>query len=339
MNIWVSILQIVLYIIVAVMVIYAIRHYIFTLSRLFGENYNCYEKITQGDWPYVSIFVMAHNEERVIKRLLIALVEIDYPKDRYEIIPVNDRSIDNTRQIIDEVAALNISLIKPFHRTSGMPGKAAALKEAMLLAQHEIAVIFDADYLPNPQFLKQITAPFFDPEVGATMGRVVPINANINLLTTMLDMERVGGYQVDQQARMNLGGVPQYGGTAGAVRICALNEVGGWNEQSLAEDTDLTFRLILAGWKMAYQNQAICYEEVVDNWPARINQISRWAKGHNQALFSYLFPVLFSNKINWRERVDGILLLGVYFSSKTKLDKNLSFRWSFWKRYGKIIIG
>ena len=82
-------------------------------------------------------------------------------------------------------------------------------------AQGDIAIIFDADYVPGRGLLKQLVAPFFDPEVGAVMGRVVPINSGTNLLTRMLDLERSGGYQVDQQARMNMNLLPQYGGTVG----------------------------------------------------------------------------------------------------------------------------
>src|SRR2546430_14940175 len=119
----------------------------------------------------------------------------------------------------------------------------------MELIATEVTLIFDADYIPGAGLIKQLVAPFFDPEVGGVMGRVVPLNVGKKLLTRLLDLERSGGYQVDQQARMNLRFVPQYGGTVAGVRKSALEEIGGWNENALAEDTDLTFRLLLAGWK------------------------------------------------------------------------------------------
>lgn len=315
MDLFISVLHIILDVIIAIMIIYAIRHYVFTLSRLFGKQRKMYSLINCADWPAITIFTMAHNEENVIADLLTALVKTDYPKHLLEIIPVNDRSTDNTKNIIDEFAKQYPDIIKPFHRIDGKPGKAAALKDATLRAHNPILVIFDADYKPPPKFLQQIVAPFFDPEVGATMGRVVAENANVNLLTRLLDMERSGGYQVNQQARMNLRLVPQYGGTAGAVRRSALDFIDGWNERSLAEDTDLTFRLLLAGWKTVYINTAESYEEAVDNWPARKNQLTRWAKGHNQVFFRYAIPLLFSFRITWRERLDGFLLLLTYFIS------------------------
>jgi cellulose synthase/poly-beta-1,6-N-acetylglucosamine synthase-like glycosyltransferase len=145
------------------------------------------------------------------------------------------------------------------------------------------------------------------------MGRVVPLNLNRSLLTRLLDLERAGGYQVDQQARMNLRLVPQYGGTVGGVRVSALRAVGGWRDDSLAEDTDMTYRLILAGWEVVYQNRSECYEEVPENWGTRIRQIKRWARGHNQSLVRYAIPLLRRPKHLTRALVlDGLLLLGVF---------------------------
>ena len=87
---------------------------------------------------------------------------------------------------------------------------------------------------------------------------------------------------------MNLRLVPQYGGTVGGVRRAALEHVGGWRTDSLAEDTDLTVRLVMNGWDVVYQNRSECYEEVPESWEVRIRQIKRWAKGHNQALARYV---------------------------------------------------
>jgi cellulose synthase/poly-beta-1,6-N-acetylglucosamine synthase-like glycosyltransferase len=183
----------------------------------------------------------------------------------------------------------------------------------MELVQTEVILIFDADYIPGAGLVKQLVAPFFDPEVGGVMGRVVPMNCGANLLTRLLDLERSGGYQVDQQARMNLCLVPQHGGTVAGVRLSALREIGGWDDTTLTEDTDLTYRLLLHGWKTAYQNRSECYEEVPETWAVRIKQIMRWAKGHNQAMVTYAIRLLLGrHRATLRERIDGFLLLGVY---------------------------
>jgi cellulose synthase/poly-beta-1,6-N-acetylglucosamine synthase-like glycosyltransferase len=302
-----------LYAIVAVLIVYTVRHYLFTLNRLFGRHRQPYVDIGTAAWPRVAVFVPCHNEERVIAQMLDALLACDYPERQLVIIPINDRSTDGTSRILADYAGRFPVRVAPFHRQDGTPGKAAALKDAMETSDAVIHLVFDADYLPGRGLIKQLVGPFFDPEVGAVMGRVVPMNVNKTLLTRLLDLERTGGYQVDQQARMNLGLIPQYGGTVGGVRRAALIHVGGWREDTLAEDTDITFRLILGGWEVVYQNRSECYEEVPETWPSRIRQIKRWARGHNQALARYWWPLLKrpAHLRRWAV-LDGLLLLGVF---------------------------
>lgn len=292
--------------------VYTMRHYFFTLNRVFSSQRHPYVDIDTADWPAITVLIAAHNEEKVIADILSALLQVDYPEDKLAIVPVNDRSTDGTRAIIDSLVSGFPGRITPFHRSSGKPGKAAALKDAMGYVRTEVFLVFDADYVPGKSLIRQLVAPFFDPEVGSVMGRVVPLNVGKKLLTRLLDLERSGGYQVDQQARMNLSFVPQYGGTVAGIRKSALEEVGGWDENTLAEDTDLTFRLLLKGWKTVYENRAECYEEVPERWPVRVRQIMRWAKGHNQALGRYTAALLRRENVSLWETVDGVLLLGVY---------------------------
>lgn len=310
--VWSWTLIVLMLVIVVLLAAYTFRHYWFSLNRLFGEQRHPYASVVSADWPRVTIFVAAHNEEAVIEDCLVNLMGVDYPADRMIVVPVNDRSKDRTREIIDDVVARYPGRIRPFHRTDGKPGKAAALKDATETVDTDFIIVFDADYLPSRGLIRRLMAPFFDPEVGAVMGRVVPQNCGANLLTRLLDLERSGGYQVDQQARMNLGLVPQYGGTVGGIRLSALRAVGGWHDDVLAEDTDLTYRLLLGGWKTIYQNRAECYEEVPQNWAVRTRQIKRWAKGHNQAMWRHTVALLRQRDVSLRERVDGALLLGVY---------------------------
>lgn len=305
-----------LYVIVGVMVIYTVRHYLFTLNRLFGRHRQPYVDIGSAVWPRVAVFIPCHDEEKVVGHMLDALLAGDYPAEQLGIIPIDDRSTDGTRGILSDYAARFPGRVVPFYREGGKPGKAAALKDAStqaVTADAPIHLVFDADYLPGRGLIKQLVAPFFDPEIGAVMGRVVPINVSKTLLTRLLDLERTGGYQVDQQARMNLRLIPQYGGTVGGVRRSALLAVGGWADDTLAEDTDMTFRLVLAGWEVAYQNRSECYEEVPENWPSRIAQIKRWARGHNQSLARHWWPLLKRPRhVSRRAVLDGLLLLGVY---------------------------
>jgi cellulose synthase/poly-beta-1,6-N-acetylglucosamine synthase-like glycosyltransferase len=295
-----------------VMLAYGLRHYFFTVHRLLYPQKRTFENIQVGEWPSLTVFIAAHNEEAVIAHCIGALVEADYPRDRLTIIPVNDRSKDRTKEICDEWAAKYPGLVVPFHRTEGKPGKPAALKDACELTNADVLIVFDADYIPGKGLLKQIVAPFYDPEVGVTMGRVVPCNVSTNLLTRMLDMERSAGYQGDQQARHNLSTIPQFGGTVGGIRASALRAVGGFKENILAEDTDLTYRLLEKGWKVSYCNTAECYEEVPENWPVRVKQLNRWAKGHNQVFLKFFFKSVFNKHLTFRERVESAFVLGCY---------------------------
>lgn len=306
-------LVIALSVVVAVLLVYTSRHYVFTLNRLFGRHRQPYVDVTVATWPSITVFVPCHNEERVIAGSLDALLDADYPHDRLRIVPIDDRSTDRTGEILRNYAASHPQLIAPVTRRDGQAGKAAALAEVSPRDGGEIHLVFDADYVPGPKLLKQLVAPFFDPEVGAVMGRVVPHNVGTGLLTRLLDLERAGGYQVDQQARMNMGLVPQYGGTVGGVRREALAGVGGWRTDTLAEDTDMTFRLLLKGWQVVYQNRSECYEEVPEEWQARVRQIRRWAHGHNQSLGRYLLALLRRpSHVSVAQMLDGALLLGVF---------------------------
>lgn len=302
-----------LFLIVVIMMLYGVRHFLFTMNRLTGVQRHPYIDIALARWPMITVFIAAHNEEKVIAGCIEALLNTDYPAERLKIIPVNDRSKDATGKIIDGYVARFPTRISPFHRVSGKAGKSAALKDALRFAQGDIAIIFDADYVPGRGLLKQLVAPFFDPEVGAVMGRVVPVNSGANLLTRMLDLERSAGYQVDQQARMNMNLLPQYGGTVGGVRLSAVQAVGGWHDDTLAEDTDITFRLMFNGWKTVYTNRSECYEEVPEEWSVRIKQVTRWAKGHNQVTARYWWQFATSSYLTLGQRIDGLLLLFVFF--------------------------
>jgi len=307
-------------IVVLVMIAYLTRHFVFALSRLFRRQKMNYTDLSGFHVPSISVLIPMHNEESVAPDVIEALLEADYPHDPdlFEIIPINDHSSDRTGEILDEYAK-KYPFIKPLHREEGLRGKPAALKAATQIANGEILVIFDADYIPGKSLLKFLTAPFADAEVGAAMGRVVPHNVGASLLTRLLDLERAGGYQINQQARYNLGLIPQFGGTVGSVRRTALEAVGGWNSLSLTEDTDLTLQLAIHGWKVAYVNRAECYEEVPVNWDVRRRQIERWAIGHTDCLHRHLGPLLRSPYVSRTAKWDGVFLLGVYLIPNSEL--------------------
>ena len=292
-------------------VVYVVRHFIFGTNRLMGRQRLYYNDIYNSNMKSISVLVPMHNEEQVLSYVLDSLLECDYDRDKLEIIPINDNSSDRTKELLDEYHK-KYEFIRPLHRDCEDRGKPVGLNDAMAIATGEIIIVFDADYRPARDMLKQLAAAFENPEVGAVMGRVIPYNTNKNVLTRLINLERSGGYQVDQQARYNLRSLPQYGGTVGGFRKDILLETGGFNPLVLAEDTELTYRLFTKGWKVVYANSAECYEEAPETWKVRAKQIRRWARGHDQVLFRYLGKTIFSKHMNLREKIDGILLLFVY---------------------------
>lgn len=307
----INILKIYFVLIVALMIAYTIRHFIFSYNRIFGRQRMYYGDIYDSEMPFVSVLIPMHNEEQVLEYVLDALLECNYEKDRFEIIPINDNSTDATAEMLNQYQSKH-QIIKPLHRNSKERGKPASLNDGMHLAKGEIIVVFDSDYRPGKDLLRQLALAFQDPEVGAVMGRVIPYNPTKNSLTRLLSLERSGGYQADQQARYNLRTIPQYGGTVGGFRKSIMLETGGFDPRVLAEDTDLTYRLYTKGWKVVYANSAECYEEVPETWEARGQQVRRWSRGHNSVLFRYFLPVIFSKYMTSREKLDGIMLLIVY---------------------------
>ena len=294
-------------------VIISARQVVFSMAfRFVGEQSGGVPKT--GDWPTVSIIVPAHNEELVIDGSLQTMRKLSYPDGMLEIIVINDRSTDLTGEIADKHAA-DDSRIRVIHRPDdAMPGKPAALAEVMETLTSEIAVFFDADYLPPHDLVKKLVQPFDQPNVGATMGRVVPYNTDSNIMTRLIDLERRSGYIVDQGMRGYYGLLPQFGGTCGAVRLSALEAVGGWKPDILAEDTDLTYRLFLNDMTVAYLPQAKCYEESPENWRVRLKQVRRWAYGHNDCMFRYLLPVLRAKNQPLLARLDAAIVLLFYFA-------------------------
>ena len=297
--------------VIILMIAYAIRHMIFAYSRMFSRQKLYYNDIYTSDMPKISVLVPMHNEEQVLHFVLDSLLECDYDRDKMEIIPINDNSTDRTKELLEEYHA-KYDFIRPIHRDCPDRGKPAGLNDAMAVATGDIIIVFDADYRPATDMLKQLAIAFADPQVGAVMGRVIPFNANKNMLTRLINLERSGGYQVDQQARYNMGLIPQYGGTVGGFRKKVIMDLGGFNPAVLAEDTELTFRLYTRGWKVIYANSAECYEESPETWEVRGRQIRRWSRGHNNVMFRYFFPVLFTTKMRFREKLDGMFLLLVY---------------------------
>ena len=293
--------------------LYVVRHLIFTLAVLCKkqqkkqDSYGCY-------YPSVTVLIPARNEEKVIGRILRRMIEVTYPKEKLQVIVIDDGSEDKTGAIAG-LFADQYDFIGVIHRSphEGGRGKASALNAGLKHAKGEIILCFDADYYPQVNIVEKLVAPFRDPKVAAVQGRVLVINEPENVLTRLIALERVGGYRVGQQAREELGLIPLFGGTAGGFRRKMIEELGGFDENMLAEDTDLTFRIFLAGYRLQYVNWAESYEEAVRGLRSYWHQRLRWAIGHMQCAFKHLIPTIRCKNLSLKQKIDAVLSLNVYF--------------------------
>lgn len=301
---------------IGLIIIYLVRHYAFTLAVLKQAKVPEYHRIKHYMHyePKVSLIIPAHNEEKTIGKLLQHTTEFTYPKDKLQIIIINDASSDGTGKIANHYAN-SCSFIEVLHRDKkvGGKGKASALNAGLVWATGEILLFLDADYSPLPDFVDLLVEEFADSTIVAVQGRPVVGNERKNTKTRIIALERIGGYRVDQEARRILNLFPQFGGTVGGFRSSVLRNLGGFDENVLAEDTDLTIQLCLRGNKVRYVGHVECYEEAVESWSQYWRQRHRWALGHMQVCLKHNFSVLKSKHLNVKEKFDVLLLLNVYF--------------------------
>lgn len=313
MEILIHVLNVYISMFVILMIIYSVRHYLLANGRLYHKQKIGYGDIHDSELPMVTVLIPMHNEEKVLDHVLEHLLDSNYDINKLEIIAINDHSEDRTAEMLDRWQSLYPS-INVLHRVdeNEQRGKPSALNDALKIAKGEIILVFDADYRPSKDLIYKLAMAFKDPYVGAVMGRVIPYNSNKNKITMLFQLERIGGYQVNQQARYTKGLVVQYGGTVGGFRKDFILNSGGFNPKALAEDTELTFRLYTNGYKVLYDNSAECYEEMPETWAVRGKQLQRWSRGHNYVMFKYLGKTIFSKHLTLLQKIDAVLLLLIY---------------------------
>jgi cellulose synthase/poly-beta-1,6-N-acetylglucosamine synthase-like glycosyltransferase len=231
--------------------------------------------------PRVTVQLPLYNEMYVAERLIDAVVAIDYPRELLEI-QVLDDSTDDTREIASSVVSKYFEAgfdISYHHRGDRRGFKAGALEEGLKRSSGELILIFDADFTPRPDCIRRMVDYFTDERIGMVQMRWSHINANYSLLTRVQAIMLDGHFVVEQTARNRVGGFFNFNGTAGMWRREAIEWSGGWQHDTLAEDTDLSYRARLMGWRFMY----LVDEDVPAELPVEINafksQQRRWAKG------------------------------------------------------------
>src|SRR5690606_38297946 len=237
--------------------------------------------VGDGQLPTVTVQLPLYNEATVVERLLLATAGLDYPSDKLEI-QVLDDSTDETRTIAEAtVSALRANGvdIKYVRRPNRHGYKAGALDYGLGLAKGELIAIFDADFVPQPTFLRDLVGHFQDPRVGMVQTRWGHMNREHSLLTSVQALMLDGHHLVENRARFGAGCMFNFSGTGGVWRRAAIDAAGGWQHDTLTEDLDLSYRAQLAGWRFVYRPDVITPAELPEGMSAFRAQQYRWAKG------------------------------------------------------------
>ncbi|MFI0433976.1 MAG: glycosyltransferase [Candidatus Nanopelagicales bacterium] len=296
----------------ALFLLYLVRHVAFGVSAGLWGKKTLEEPADLTYTPPLSVIVACKNEELVVDTLVDRLLDLEYPADRLQVVIVDDNSDDGTGAILDRRAAAEPRL-KILHRPPGSAGgKSGALNDAWAMCSGEVLVIFDADHEPTADALLRIARHFEDPETGAVMGRCVIKNRDDSLMSRLVWLEYLSGYLCDEFGRQAVYGLPAYGGADCAVRVSALQAVGGYNEHSVTEDTDLTLRLLLMGYKVRFDPTALDFEEAVPTLAQYRKQRYRWSFGHHQCWRDYRRAVTRARTLSPLEKFETLMFLWLY---------------------------
>ena len=259
--------------------------------------------------PVVSVLIPAKDEERVIEGTLRSLAGLDYHvggRRRFEVLVIDDGSTDGTPRILRRLTReLGVRVVRT---PIGGRGKAAALNIGTRHARGDLLAVFDADARVAPDYLQRLVAALDDPRIGGVQGRRLFYNAGQNLLTRMQDDEFAIMQTRLQRVRQATGAFVTFAGNGLLVRREALRAAGGWNEDALTEDIDLSLRLYLAGWRIRYCDDAVVWEEAVGGVRALVRQRTRWFEGALRCLGEQL-PALLVGRVPLRVRLDMLFFL------------------------------
>ncbi|RMF31713.1 MAG: glycosyltransferase [Bacteroidetes bacterium] len=254
--------------------------------------------------PFVTIQLPVYNERFVVERLIDNILQQDYPRDRFEV-HILDDSTDETVELVRrkvEYYKRRGFQIEQIRRPSREGYKAGALRDGLQYARGELIAIFDADFLPKPDFLRTTILHFRNPRVGVVQTRWEHLNEDYSLITRLQAMQLNVHFTVEQQGRKSGNYLLQFNGTAGLWRRQAIEDAGGWEADTLTEDLDLSIRAQLKGWEIVYLENIASPAEL----PAEMNSLKsqqfRWMKGGAETARKML-PAVWRSSLRFGQKV------------------------------------
>jgi len=259
------------------------------------------------DLPTVTIQLPIFNEQFVIDRLVEAVCRIRYPREKLEIQVLDDSTDETTevaRAVVERYAALGYP-VSFIHRTNRQGFKAGALQNGMAHSKGEFIAIFDADFTPPEDWLMKVVHHFTNPQIGMVQTRWTHLNRHYSFLTEVEGILLDGHFVLEHGGRSRKGVFFNFNGTAGMWRRQAIVDAGGWQHDTLTEDTDLSYRAQLKGYRFVYLQDVECPAELPIEMTAFKTQQARWAKGLIQCALKDLPFVLKDKNIDRREKLEA----------------------------------
>lgn len=261
--------------------------------------------------PFVTIQLPVYNEKYVMERLLHCIAAIDYPWDKLEIQVLDDStddSVEQTALLISEIRATGLCMLH-IRRTSRINYKAGALKEGLTTAKGEFIAIFDADFLPQKDWLKKTVPHFKNAEIGVVQTRWGHINRDYSLLTKVQAFALDAHFTLEQSGRNANGYFINFNGTAGIWRKECIIDAGNWEGDTLTEDLDLSYRAQLRGWRFKYLENIVTPAELPVVVSAARSQQFRWNKGGAENFIKMFRRIVASEHMSFKTKLHGMLHL------------------------------
>ncbi len=266
------------------------------------------------DLPTCAILVPAHNEETVIAKTVEAMLALDYPEGKLEIIIINDGSSDATKEIVESYIPSSNGRLRLFNVPPGEggKGKSRALNLGVKETKAEIIAIYDADNTPNANALKYLVSQLvLNKELGAVIGKFRTVNKNQTLLTRFINIETLSFQSMLQAGRWQMHNVATLPGTNFVIRASLIEELNGWDEDALTEDSELSIRIYEHGYKIKFIPYAITYEQEPPYWKVWIKQRVRWVRGNNYVIAKFYKQI--PKMKNRRLGFDILYTLSLYY--------------------------
>jgi cellulose synthase/poly-beta-1,6-N-acetylglucosamine synthase-like glycosyltransferase len=244
------------------------------------------KQIPGGKLPLFSIIVPVKNEAKVIGRLMEALLRLNYPADKIEILIVDGGSVDGTLEICKKYAEQYHDQVRLLRRTISN-GKPYALNYALNYVKGEIVGVFDADNVPEPDILIRVIRHFEHSSTAAVQGKTYSINTDQNILSKFVSFEEAVAFEIYLHGRDALNLFVPLTGSCYFIRKSVLQKIGGWDDKSLSEDIEISVRLALKGYNTKYAPEVVCWQESSADITQLISQRIRWFRGSMEVALRY----------------------------------------------------